>query len=119
MNKMNEIAYLAGLVNEDGKVDDMAVFATKRHAGAEKIASGAKDKGGLALLTYEHFKVKLPYYAKAEKSFDFDEMKKDYVKFCSELHSHMNKIENMDQKEFQRLLGKMEVIGELLIKSKS
>ena len=28
----------------------------------------------------------------------------------------MNKIENLDQKEFQELLGKMEVLGELLIK---
>ena len=41
------------------KIED---FASTRGKGAEKIATNAKEKGGLALLTYEHFKVKLPYY---------------------------------------------------------
>ncbi len=37
-------------------------FAKTRGKGAEKIATNAHDKGGLALLTWHHFKVKLPYY---------------------------------------------------------
>ena len=45
-------------------------------------------------------------------------MKKEYVKTCNELHSHMNKIEEMDQIKFQELVGKLEVMGELLIKNK-
>ena len=40
-------------------------FADTREAGAEKIANNAKQKGGLSLLTWHHFKVKLPYYKKA------------------------------------------------------
>ena len=37
-------------------------FAETRMAGAEKIVDNAKEKGGLAMLTWHHFKVKLPYY---------------------------------------------------------
>jgi len=89
----------------------------KRHDGAEKIAMAAKEKGGPALLTYHHFKVKLPYYKKAAKgNFDYKEYKKEYKGLCKELHSHMNSIENMNQTKFQELVGKLEVVGELLIK---
>ena len=35
-------------------------FADAREAGAEKIANKAHEKGGPALLTWHHFKVKLP-----------------------------------------------------------
>jgi hypothetical protein len=118
MNKLNEMAILAGIVNEAEEKNDLVVFAKKRHAGAEKIANSAKEKGGAALLTYEHFRVKLPYYAKAEKGFDAKAAKAEYVSLCKELHSHMNKIEEMDMDKFQRLLGKMEVIGELLIQDR-
>jgi len=46
-------------------------FAKKRGEGAAKIASNAEKKGGLALLTWHHFKVKAPYYKKAtEGKFD-------------------------------------------------
>ena len=108
---------LSGL-NEEAS-EEMQEFAEKRGSGAEKIATGAKEKGGVALLTYHHFKVKLPYYSKvADGTFDFDSMKKEYVKTCSELHSHMNNIEEMDQTKFQELVGKLEVMGELLIRHK-
>lgn len=109
---------LSGL-NESAS-EEMSEFALKRHAGAEKIVDNAKEKGGVALLTYNHFKVKLPYYASvADGKFEFDKLKKEYVSKCSELHSHMNKIEEMDQTGFQKLLGELEVLGELLIKGKN
>lgn len=113
--KKSEMAYLAGVVVEAAQ-PDMQEFAEKRGAGAKKIAEGAKEKGGVALLTYEHFKVKLPYYKKAEEGFDPAEAKKEYVKLCKELHSRMNDIEKVDQEWFQRQLGRMEVLGELLIR---
>ena len=40
-------------------------FAKNRLAGAEKIIANAKEKGGDAMLTYNHFNVKPSYYKKA------------------------------------------------------
>ena len=109
---------LSGLLNEN-KNQDLESFAKKRHEGAQKIANTAKEKGGVALLTYDHFHVKLPYYEKASKGqLNVDQMKTEYEKLCSELHSYMNKIETIDQSKFQKLVGKIEVLGELLIESK-
>ena len=54
-------------------------FAETRGKGAEKIATTAEEKGGLALLTWHHFKVKLPYYKKAtEGKFDAEAAKKEF-----------------------------------------
>ena len=65
---------LFDLITESKSFD---TFAEKRLGGASKIAEGAKEKGGPAMLTYHHFKVKLPYYEKAaECKFDL----KDYLK---------------------------------------
>lgn len=108
---------LSGL-NEEAS-DSLRVFAEKRGLGAEKIANAAKEKGGFALLTYHHFKVKLPYYSDvADGNYDFDKLKKEYVDTCSELHGYMNKIEELGQTKFQELVGRLEVLGEILIKGK-
>jgi hypothetical protein len=113
---MNEWLKLSG-INESLE-SDLITFAGKRYQGAKKIVDMAEKKGGSALLTRDHFVVKLPYYEKAkEGKFDRVEMKKEYQELCIRLHSKMNSIEKVDQTEFQKLLGKMEVIGELLIKT--
>ena len=93
-------------------------FSSKRLKGATKITEDGKKKGGPSMLTYHHFKVKLPYYKKAsEGKFDLEAAK-------SEFHVHLNKLckltENVEiqQIEFQKLVGKIEVLGELIIKHK-
>ncbi len=91
-------------------------FAEKRLGGATKIADSAKEKGGPSMLTYHHFVVKLPYYKKAANgNFDLEQTKKEYKecldKLC-ELETNLNQV------EFQRLVGKIEVLGELIIKNK-
>jgi len=68
------------------------------------------------MLTYHHFVVKLPYYKKAAAGdFDLEQTKKEYKecldKLC-ELETNINQV------EFQRLVGKIEVLGELIIKNK-
>ena len=89
------------------------MFAEKRFGGAEKIADSAKKKGGVAMLTYHHFKVKLPYYTKAKKGkFDVENAKKEFNECVKELTSEMEQI------EFQKLVGRIEVLGELIIKNK-
>jgi hypothetical protein len=84
-------------------------FAEKRMNGAEKIANTAKEKGGPSILTYQHFVVKLPYYKKASEG-DFDE--KEFEKTLKSISLEMT------QKEFQTEVGRLEVLGELIIKNK-
>lgn len=86
-------------------------FANKRMGGAEKIADNAKEKGGPSMLTYHHFVVKLPYYKKASQGkFDLKEAKKEFEKTLKKISM------NMDQTEFQKEMGRLEVLGELIIK---
>lgn len=93
-------------------------FSSKRRDGAEKIADTAKKKGGLSMLTYNHFIVKLPYYDKAKKGkFDPEQGKKEYKRLLDKLVSATENVD-ISQTEFQRLVGKLEVIGELIIKAK-
>ena len=56
-------------------------FSQTRMGGAKKIADSAHKKGGLALLTWHHFKVKAPYYKKAsEGKLDLEKAKKNTKK---------------------------------------
>ena len=88
-------------------------FAKTRGEGAAKIASNAKEKGGLALLTWHHFKVKAPYYKKAnEGKFNKEAAKKEFDETYKKISL------NMTQIEFQREVGRLEVLGELLIRDK-
>jgi hypothetical protein len=88
-------------------------FAEKRMNGAEKIANTAKEKGGPSILTYQHFVVKLPYYKKAsEGDFDEKESRKEFEKTLKSISLEMT------QKEFQTEVGRLEVLGELIIKNK-
>jgi hypothetical protein len=88
-------------------------FAVTRGKGAAKIASTAEEKGGLALLTWHHFKVKAPYYKKAEEGkFDKKAAIKEFEKTLKSISL------NMTQIEFQREVGRMEVLGELIIRDK-
>ena len=88
-------------------------FAEKRFKGAKKIADGAKEKGGVSMLTYHHFQVKLPYYTKAEKGkMDMEAAKKEFEKTYKKISLGMTQI------EFQREVGRLEVLGELILKNK-
>lgn len=88
-------------------------FAETRKKGAAKIADNAKEKGGLALLTWHHFKVKDPYYKKAEDGkFNVEQAEKEFQDTLKKISL------NMTQIEFQREVGRLEVLGELLIRNK-
>jgi hypothetical protein len=101
---------LFDLITESKSFD---TFAEKRLGGASKIADGAKEKGGPAMLTYHHFKVKLPYYKKAsEGKFNVDEARKEFKETIKKISF------DMDQTAFQIEVGRLEVLGELIIKHK-
>jgi hypothetical protein len=104
------------LLNEEKESPKLEEFADKRFNGAEKIANNAKEKGGPAMLTYHHFVVKLPYYKKAANGkLDMDSAKKEYSDLVNKLHKSGTDIKQVD---FQKLVGKIEVLGELIIKNK-
>jgi len=105
---------LIDLLSEAKKLKEtFEEFANIRGKGAAKIADTAEKKGGLALLTWHHFKVKAPYYKKA------NEGKLDLKKAEKEFKETYKKISlDMTQIEFQREVGRLEVLGELLIRNK-
>lgn len=105
--------YVCHKCGHDCKPNSFDSFAEKRLKGASKIADGAKEKGGPAMLTYHHFVVKLPYYKNAsEGKFNMDEAKKEFNQLIKKVSC------DMPQVEFQKVVGKIEVLGELIIKHK-
>lgn len=96
-------------------LSDTHIFAKNRLQSAQKIAADAKAKGGDSLLTYEHYKVKIPYYAQAANgSMSIDNAKAQYRDLLYQLY---NDNDSLDQIEFQQLIGRIEVLGELIINS--
>jgi len=94
-------------------------FAENRLGGAATISKNAQEKGGDALLTYHHFVVKLPFYEEAtDGKFDPKRAQAHYEDLIDELVEKTGNGMNIDQIEFQEIMGKIEVLGELLIKSK-
>jgi len=97
--------------NKKKSNDDFEDFAETRGDGAEKIANTAHQKGGLALLTWHHFKVKAPYYKKATNGkFNLKEAKREFSQTKAKISLSMSPI------EFQREVGRLEVLGELIIR---
>ena len=93
------------------------IFAEKRLKGATKIADNAKEKGGVSMLTYHHFEVKLPYYEKAAKGeLNIDDAKEEYKDLLEKLYLATKGDMDIEQIAFQELVGKIEVLGELIIK---
>jgi hypothetical protein len=91
-------------------------FSQARHDGAKAISDAAKEKGGNALLTYEHFRVKLPYYKKAAGGkFKLATAKTQLAKLMARLSKQTAPDVEIEQFAFQRLVGEIEVVGELII----
>lgn len=112
-----QLEILLNFLKED-KETNFEEFAQTRLKGATKIVENAKEKGGFSMLTYHHFNVKLPYYKKAsEGKFDLDKSKEEFKKHLSELCELTENVE-MEQIKFQKLVGLIEVLGELIIKHK-
>lgn len=116
LKRFNEIQEQSHQSSGDTNIIKFEEFAEHRLDGATTIAHNAEEKGGDALLTYHHFKVKLPFYEEATNGkFEPKKAKAHYKDLVEELY---NKGINFEQIEFQEIMGKIEVLGELLIKSK-
>jgi len=108
---VNDFFYIKENKDTDSPFND---FAKGRGNGAGTISSNAKEKGGDSLLTHHHFDVKLPYYEKASNGkFDLEQAKEEF----KETHEKINF--NMKDIDFQEEMGRLEVLGELIIKYSS
>ena len=72
-----------------------------------------KEKAAQWIIKYND---KLEDYEQLQE--EYQELQEEYKELCSELHSYMDDIASVDQSKFQKLVGKIEVIGELLIRNK-
>lgn len=115
-----QVPKCVGPIQEDlENTETLQEFSKNRLASATKIAMSAKEKGGDALLTYHHFKVKLPYYEKSAKGkLAMEKLKKEYDNLLTDLYESTRNTMNIAPIKFQELVGKIEVVGELLIRMK-
>jgi len=102
--------------------ESLVQFLDKRAAGAAKIAHSSKEKGGFATLTAIHFAAKAKPYAEAEKmekapDKDCDKCNAHYKKMAKEIHAKLADLDKLSQKEFQALMGELEVWGEVYIRA--
>jgi hypothetical protein len=93
-------------------------FVKDRMNGAKKIATQSSRKPGPSRLTSAHFKAKLPLYKRIirmiEKGDNLKTLKIEYRRILSQLRKNVRQPD-----QFQKLTGQLEVLGEILIKSKN
>jgi len=92
-------------------------FLTKRLAGAEKIHAMTQKKGGFSLLTAIHYKAKLRPYAESEKWAEKEGKEDHYKAKAKEAYEKLKNLDSLSQKEFQSLMGELEVWGEVYIRA--
>jgi hypothetical protein len=92
-------------------------FLEKRAAGAAKIAHSSKEKGGFAILTAIHFAAKAKPYAESEKWHDKEGKNEHFKSKAKEVYEKLKDLDSLSQKEFQALMGELEVWGEVYIRS--
>lgn len=112
---INIVEYSSFLNESAGQT--LPQFAENRMAGASDIAKKAKEKGGNAMLTFHHFDVKLPYYKEvAENKWTKEQWEKKFSEKMQELEYGLKS--GISQIDFQKVVGEIEVIGEILIENK-
>lgn len=97
--------------------DDLMTFLKNRKNGAKETAAKAKEKGGDAILSYYHFAAKDKPYAEVLSALKNDGLKAA-TKLCKDNYKTLMKAVDLDmgQKEYQAIVGKIEVFGECYIK---
>ncbi len=96
------------------KQDENVRFCEDRKKGAARIATQARAKGGVSMLTAWHFTAKLPEYDECIKAIKDGKpssyFQQQQVKLTHQLTGTRN------QRKFQEISGKAEVWGEVFIK---
>ena len=97
-------------------------FLDKRLAGAEKLAESTKAKGGYSTLTAIHYAAKAKPYAECIKlnsqhKKDHEKVNELYKQKAEDVYSKLSNLDSLSQKEFQALMGELEVYGEVYIRA--
>ena len=97
-------------------------FLDKRSAGAKKLAESTKAKGGYSTLTAIHYAAKAKPYAECIKlnsqhKEDHEKVNELYKQKAEDVYSKLSNLDSLSQKEFQALMGELEVYGEVYIRA--
>jgi hypothetical protein len=104
-------------VEEDLKDKKFEEFLHKRKDGAKKIAGQARTKGGVSILTAIHFDAKEKPYAMSLKYANDKKKALFYKKKAKEVYDRLSNLDSLSQRDFQALMGELEVWGEVYIKT--
>jgi len=97
--------------------ESFEMFLTKRAAGAIKLAKSTKAKGGYSSLTAIHYQGKAKPYAHSKKISKDEDRNDIYKEKAKEVYEKLKDLDSLSQKEFQTLMGELEVWGEVYIRS--
>jgi hypothetical protein len=97
--------------------DKFNEFLNKRKVGAEKIEAQTRKKGGYSLLTAIHYAAKQKPYADAIKWENKEGKEKHFKEKAKDIYQKLANLDDLTQKEFQSLMGQLEVYGEVYIRA--
>lgn len=106
------------LLNENATNLPIKEFVEKRKAGAKKIETQTRRKGGVATLTAIHFAAKQVPYKEAAKFVEKEEGSKLLEQKVTEILGKLKTWKKMSQREFQAITGKLEAYGEVFLQNK-
>jgi len=96
--------------------DKMKSYLDNRKKSAQDAADKAKEKGGDAMPSFYHFDAKVKAYDKCYKIVKKDDRLIVLQEKSSDSLKELKKFKNMSQRVFQKIVGELEVWGELFIK---
>ncbi len=100
-------------------IDDMEEYLDARKKGAQDAADKAKAKGGNAMPTFYHFDGKVAAYEKCYKIVKSEKRLVLLHEKYSDTMKKLKKYREMSQKTFQKIVGELEVWGEIYLKIKT
>jgi len=99
------------------KTKEFVEFIIKRAAGAEKIQKMTEKKGGYSTLTAIHYAAKAKPYAESERWAEKEGRDAHFKAKAKAVYDKLSDLDSLSQKQFQSLMGEMEVWGEVYIRS--
>ena len=122
LNSIYQLILEKRVDTDPSSTESFEKFLDKRLAGAEKLAESTKAKGGYSTLTAIHYAAKAKPYAECIKlnskhKEDHKKVNELYKQKAEDVYSKLSDLDSLSQKEFQALMGELEVYGEVYIRA--